>query len=46
MINLIAACGHDRVIGNKGKLPWTIEEVEIFPRYDQRRNPHHGKTVL
>ena len=26
MINLIAACGHDRVIGNKGKLPWTIEE--------------------
>jgi dihydrofolate reductase len=26
MINLIAACGHNRVIGNKGKLPWNIEE--------------------
>jgi len=26
MINLIAACGHNRVIGNKGKLPWAIKE--------------------
>ena len=26
MVNLIAACGHDRVIGNKGKLPWSIRE--------------------
>jgi dihydrofolate reductase len=26
MINLIAACGHNRVIGNKGKLPWDIKE--------------------
>lgn len=26
MINLIAACGHNQVIGNKGKLPWDIKE--------------------
>mgnify|MGYP001193906102 FL=1 len=26
MINLIAACDENRVIGNRGKLPWTIEE--------------------
>ncbi len=26
MINVIAACGHNRVIGNDGKLPWSIKE--------------------
>ena len=26
MINIIVACGHDRVIGQKGKLPWEIKE--------------------
>ena len=26
MINLIVACGQDRVIGKKGRLPWSIEE--------------------
>lgn len=26
MINLIAACGHNRVIGKDGKLPWSIKE--------------------
>lgn len=26
VINVIAACGHNRVIGNKGKLPWSISE--------------------
>jgi len=26
MINVIAACGHNRVIGNNGKLPWSIRE--------------------
>ena len=26
MINLIVACGHNRVIGKKGRLPWSIEE--------------------
>jgi len=26
VINLIAACGHNRVIGKDGKLPWSIKE--------------------
>ena len=26
MINLIAACGHNRIIGKQGKLPWSIKE--------------------
>ena len=26
MINLIVACGEDRVIGKNGRLPWTIQE--------------------
>ena len=26
MINVIAACGHNRVIGKDGKLPWSIKE--------------------
>lgn len=26
MINVIVACGHNRVIGNNGKLPWSIRE--------------------
>ena len=26
MINVIAACAHKRVIGNQGKLPWSIRE--------------------
>lgn len=31
MINAIVACAHDRVIGNKGKLPWSItEDWEYF----------------
>ena len=25
-INIIVACGHNRVIGNNGKLPWSIKE--------------------
>ena len=26
MIDLIAACGHNRIIGKQGKLPWSIKE--------------------
>ena len=45
MINLIVACGKNRVIGNRGRLPWSIQEDwDYFMKTTQNGTMIMGRT--